>query len=127
VAAFEITAHCGAVTGQRRHHHRRTVLGEHFIERSGSASPASFALPARRRAIPPGYNARMIPILGSMVSPPCSATSISACIAARHANVSCSRFGKPAMKSPASRKVRRSPPSGQGDGIVEAAVPTAQW
>jgi hypothetical protein len=37
VAAFEITAHCGAVTGQRRHHHRRTVLGERFIERSSSA------------------------------------------------------------------------------------------
>jgi hypothetical protein len=32
-----------------------------------------------------------------MVSPPCSATSINACIAATHAGASCSRFGKPAM------------------------------
>ena len=47
--------------------------------------------------VPPGYNARTTPILGSMVSPPCSTTSISASITARHANVSCSRFGKPAM------------------------------
>src|ERR1700756_623360 len=64
----------------------------------------------------PGYSARMIPILGSMVSPPRSATSISAWIAARDAGASCSRFGKPAMKLPASRKVRSSPPSGRGMG-----------
>jgi hypothetical protein len=39
----------------------------------------------------------MISNLGSMVSPPCSASSINASIAARHANVSCSRFGTLAM------------------------------
>ena len=38
VAAFEINAHCGVVMGQRRHYRRRAVLGEHFTERSGSAS-----------------------------------------------------------------------------------------
>jgi hypothetical protein len=43
-------------------------------------------------AVSPGYSARMIPILGSMVSPPCSATSINASMAARHAKLSCSRF-----------------------------------
>jgi hypothetical protein len=39
----------------------------------------------------------MIPIRGSMVSPPCAATNINACIAARHANVSCLRFGSLVM------------------------------
>jgi hypothetical protein len=51
VAAVEMNAHCGGVTGQRRHHHRRADLREHFIERSSSASPASFALPSQRRCL----------------------------------------------------------------------------
>ena len=46
VAAFETDAHCGAVIGQRRHH--RALLGEHFIERRGSASAACFAVLASR-------------------------------------------------------------------------------
>ena len=57
----------------------------------------------------PGYSAGMIPILGSMVSPPCVATGINAWIAARHSGASCSRFGSLAMKLPASRKVCSSP------------------
>jgi hypothetical protein len=43
----------------------------------------SFALFLRGvGAVSPGYSVRIIPILGSMVSPPCSATRISASIAA---------------------------------------------
>jgi hypothetical protein len=48
-------------------------------------------------AISSGYSARVIPILGSMASPPCSATGINASIAARHAKLSCSRFGSRVM------------------------------
>jgi hypothetical protein len=48
-------------------------------------------------AVAAGYSARMIPILGSIVSPPCSTTSINASIAGSHAGGSCSRFGTPAM------------------------------
>jgi hypothetical protein len=51
-----------------------------------------------------------------------STSSINASIAARHAGASCSRFGSFAMKLPASRNVRSSPPSGRGDGVVEAAL-----
>src|ERR1700746_2133915 len=40
VVAIEISAPCGAVTGQRRHYHGRTVLGEHLINPSGSAKRA---------------------------------------------------------------------------------------
>jgi len=39
----------------------------------------------------------MIPMRGNMVSPPCSATSISASIAARHAGALCSRSGSLVM------------------------------
>lgn len=37
---------------------------------------------------PAGYSARMIRVLGNMVSPPCSAASISASIAGRHSGAS---------------------------------------
>jgi hypothetical protein len=37
----------------------------------------------------------------------------------KHAGASCSRFGEPAMKLPASRKVRSSLPSGRGMGSSE--------
>src|SRR6202166_3819608 len=52
----------------------------------------------------------MIPTRGSMVSPPCLATSISASVAARHSGASCSRFGSLMMQVAASRRVVSVPP-----------------
>jgi len=51
----------------------------------------------------------MIPIRGGMVSPPSSATRISALIAACHSGASCSPFGSLMMQVAASRRTS-SPP-----------------
>jgi hypothetical protein len=73
-------------------------------------------------AVSPGYSARMIPILGSIVSPPCSTTSISASIAARQERVvlalrqACDEVAGIAQGAQIAA-------IGQGDGIVEGAVP----
>jgi hypothetical protein len=74
--------------------------------------------------VPSGYNARMIPILGCMVSPPGSATSISAWIAASHAGdiVLALRQASDVVASIAQSAQLTA--AGQGDGVVEGAVPT---
>jgi hypothetical protein len=57
---------------------------------------------------------------GNIVSPPCSATSISASIAAHQANVSCSRLVSLVMSRLSSHSVRSSLPPGGGTGSSKA-------
>jgi hypothetical protein len=72
-------------------------------------------------------NAPMIAIRANMESPPRSATSISAWIAARHAGASCSRFGKRAINVATSRKVRSLPPPGSRIGLSKVRDYAVQW
>ena len=60
--------------------------------------------------------ARITPIGAIIAGPPCSATSISTCIAACHSGASCSALGRLATYSPASRSVVRLRPSGSAIG-----------
>ena len=72
-------------------------------------------------------SARMIPMRGNMVSPPCSTTNINASMAVSHSGASCSALGRFAIELAGITQGAQLAAIRQRNGIVEGAVPALGW